>query len=390
MNYRDDHQDVAIAGDGVWLNLTTVMTDIAKTASTALVGLAILLSDTAVASNSVTDRAYYLADNTALIADTSVSTVYAVSEVQDNVKAKDTPLSSVQVGLTDTARVVDNVDTLPIYVSQAVANVTDEIIATRTSQSVLEDIAKVSDTGGQFAYEMADDIAVVSDNAFDTARFKQSLTDTVKVNDEATSSVSIGTGKQDFLTDTAKACDEVYTTLYARTTTTDYVIADDEFISLDKRVGQAWTANTDNWAMSRYAPYGYEQLVVINGKLYGIDGDGVHELNVINESVTGSIKTGQMDITGGNLSYPTGCYLEYEMAGKTKQAIMAVNTTQKGGSQTYKYKLPTEKADYLTNGRFIFGRGLRGRHFGFELTLTGTYAHINDMAVDVASGKRRV
>ena len=41
----------------------------------------------------------------------------------------------------------------------------------------------------------------------------------------------------------------------------------------------AWTANVDTWAMSRYQDYGFSELVVINGVLYGVAEDGVYRLD---------------------------------------------------------------------------------------------------------------
>ncbi|MBX6209533.1 hypothetical protein ISD46_33795, partial [Pseudomonas aeruginosa] len=57
---------------------------------------------------------------------------------------------------------------------------------------------------------------------------------------------------------------------------------------------------------------------------------------------------------------------------------------------TYSYPLESEPADELTNGRFKFGRGLRGRHFTFTLRLTGRHGYINDLSVESAPTNRRV
>ena len=40
--------------------------------------------------------------------------------------------------------------------------------------------------------------------------------------------------------------------------------------SKEKQYGYAWTANVDTWAMSRYQDYGFSELVVIDGVLYGV------------------------------------------------------------------------------------------------------------------------
>jgi hypothetical protein len=38
----------------------------------------------------------------------------------------------------------------------------------------------------------------------------------------------------------------------------------------------------------------------------------------------------------------------------------------------------------------VFGRGLRGRHFAFELRVSGLNAYINELSVTSTQTKRRV
>ena len=71
-------------------------------------------------------------------------------------------------------------------------------------------------------------------------------------------------------------------------------------------------------------------------------------------------------------------------------ASLAVTTTQSGAAQTYAYPLAVEPAAELTNGRFVLGKGLRGRHFAFELQMQARSGVINDLRVDAAPTKRRV
>jgi hypothetical protein len=79
--------------------------------------------------------------------------------------------------------------------------------------------------------------------------------------------------------------------------------------------------------------------------------------------------------------------LEYSLDG---QLSVDVGTTQTGYQQTFNYVLRKEPSDYLTNGRVIFGRGLRGRHFEFSVNIQGTTAYINDMVVNITKTKRRI
>lgn len=106
------------------------------------------------------------------------------------------------------------------------------------------------------------------------------------------------------------------------------------------------------------------------------------------EYINSKLVTGKVDIGGGILAHPVGAYMEYELS--DGESEMIVSTTQGGSVQSYGYKLIDGKADELTNGRFIFGRGLRGRHFKFELRLNGVSGHIHDLRIDASATKRRI
>ena len=123
--------------------------------------------------------------------------------------------------------------------------------------------------------------------------------------------------------------------------------------------------------------------------IYGVADDGVYALNGTGH-VAGRVETGKLDIGGDQLVHPVSAYLEYELDGPDKGAQLDVTTTQSGAPQTYTYTLPSESAAHLTNGRFVLGRGLRGRHFSFTLRLQGTRGHINDLSVTTTPTKRRV
>ena len=106
------------------------------------------------------------------------------------------------------------------------------------------------------------------------------------------------------------------------------------------------------------------------------------------EYINSKLVTGKVDIGGGILAHPVGAYMEYELS--DGESEMVVSTTQGGTVQSYSYKLIDGKADELTNGRFIFGRGLRGRHFKFELRLNGVSGHVHDLRIDASATKRRI
>ena len=189
------------------------------------------------------------------------------------------------------------------------------------------------------------------------------------------------------VTETLRLHDEVQGLLRAANQVSDSFILWDDVLQTGD-YGQAWTAGTQSWAMSRFAPFTFTSLAVIDDVLYGCNSQGVFALDGDAETMTAELRTGAMDMTGGVLGYPLGAHIEYELRGT---ATFDVTTTQAGTPATYSYPLnarPT--ADALTNARAVFGRGLRGRHFAYTLRLTGQQAYINDWSVLVAPSKRSI
>lgn len=166
----------------------------------------------------------------------------------------------------------------------------------------------------------------------------------------------------------------------------ELIFLDDEYGDNRNIIG-AWTATAEGWNMSRYYDYPYEQLIVIGDKLYGVTSNGIEELKHGAQSITAKIKTAKLDLGDGGLIHPESMILEYSLDG---QLSVDVGTTQIGYQQTFNYVLRKEPSDYLTNGRVIFGRGLRGRHFEFSVNIQGTTAYINDMVVNITKTKRRI
>jgi hypothetical protein len=188
------------------------------------------------------------------------------------------------------------------------------------------------------------------------------------------------------LNDKALLGDFVIGTLRGFTTVADIAVITDESI-LPKTDGfSAWTSNTETWAMSRYEGLPVNRLTVINGVVYGESDDGVYRMDISDTTVNANVTTGKVDF-GDSLVHPSAAYLEYETDGNIN---MQVVTTQSGQATGYRYLLPRETAKKLTNGRILFGRGLRGRHFTFVLNISAKEGYINNLAIEALPTKRRV
>lgn len=173
---------------------------------------------------------------------------------------------------------------------------------------------------------------------------------------------------------------------HATSSVTELLFLDDEYQDGQEIIG-AWTTTADGWNMSRYQDYPYEELIVIEGRLYGVTANGVEELKEGSRVISAQIKTAKLDIGAGALVHPESMILEYSLMGNLS---VDVGTTQTGQLQKFNYVLKKEPSDYLTNGRVVFGRGLRGRHFDFTVNIEGSTAYINDMVVNIAKTKRRI
>lgn len=259
----------------------------------------------------------------------------------------------------------------------------DEFVGRRRVRQFVEDGFCLSDWAQRRVTERLQDDAVFGDTQQGRARARTLVFDALALGEMV--QVEGLTGAR--VVEVVRFADEERGRLVARGRVTDTVALFDE-VQQSGDFGQAWTASTDGWAMSRYAPMTFTSLVAIDGVLYGSNAQGVFALDGDDEVMHAQVRTGALDMTGGSLAIPHAAYLEYELVGT---ASFDVTTTQSGRPATYSYPLKARPvADALTNARAEFGRGLLGRHFAYTLQLSGQRAYINDWTVLVAPSKRRV
>lgn len=380
------HLDSAKISDSLRYNLMTMQPDSAAINDELLVGTVTALSiDSAQASDSttshrivshlITDSAHAKDSITAIerdliidslsITDSATDKLQAVQLINDSAGVTDSAIGSIATIITDSAFAYGQPFTQRNIVSFATDRtpITDKLLFNR-ADIIIDDVVVSDTTTGKFgAAGTLINTAVISDTVLDSIIQNAIIMDSIAITDEV--------------------IDKLDTIVLI----VDGAVIEDSVLSSGGAQGQAWTANVDSWAMSRYNPYNYNRLVVINGVLYGEADDGIYRLDQEVDAVTAIVKTGKMDLGRGQLTHPASAYLEYELNGG---ASMTVHSTQKGIEQQYTYMLPSEVAGELTNGRFIFGRGLRGRHFAFELIMIGTHGHINDLSIEHMPTSRRV
>lgn len=235
-------------------------------------------------------------------------------------------------------------------------------------------------------------VRIVSDTVEDTIRFAdefKKLSDTVELvieslvfSDQVSGQRTVKTLAESNLS----FSESIEGAKRAMSSVTELVFLDDEYQDGQEIIG-AWTTTADGWNMSRYYDYPYEQLIVINGRLYGVTATGIEELKQGSGVVAAQIKTARLDLGDGGLVHPESMILEYSLKGNLSVDVVA---TQSGYLQKFNYVLQKEPSEYLTNGRVVFGRGLRGRHFEFAVNIEGSTAYINDMVVNITKTKRSI
>lgn len=324
-----------------------------------------VVADSASISDSLTAIERDSVTASAGVLDSVLDRLHAVQLIADSVQAQDEQVSSTIVVINDSAAAYD------------------QVFAKRNVVSMVSDSVKAADNLLFNRMEVLTDSAVADSLIAGKLNARGVIIDSGTIDDIVIDNII----QSVTITDSALIADSVIDKLDTAVLIIDGAVIEDITIDSGGLQGQAWTANVDSWAMSRYNPYNYNRLVVINDVLYGEADDGIYQLNQEVYPVVASVKTGKMDLGNGQMTHPAYAYLEYELDGN---ASMIVSSTQKGVEQQFTYVLPNELASELTNGRFVFGRGLRGRHFSFELIMVGTHGHINDLSIEHAPTSRRV
>lgn len=346
-----------------------------------------LVHDEISSASTSTDKQRSMSIEQLFIAENLNTKKYSLSKLNEALKIKE----SFKATARFKDSIADNLDVLDVSLKSKLRAFTSEHIVyqenyrlKKISRSVITETLKVQGSCVARYSDFITDNVLYAEQYTQRIKAKQRVIDTINVNELLKQQRK----SRQRINETLMAFDFNQGKNIAKQLINDLVFIEDDY-SKEKKYGYAWTANVDTWAMSRYQDYGFSELTVVDGVLYGVAEDGVYRLDA-NSFVDGKLITGQLDLGQGSLVHPLGAYLEYELSGNSRKLEVGVVTTQSGTKQTYYYLLPIEKADDLTNGRVLFGRGLRGRHFAFEIKISGEHGYINDLSIDMTATKRRV
>ena len=383
--YRDDIQETAVFADTAFLVFGVIAEDGARVGDGIRSGIGLAVAETATADDGSADNAAVMVRDVLLVGDGVQVDVGAVAVAHERLRSVDT-LNLIQVLLAhEQARLGDGVFDGGASSATEYGRLLDKGLSAISFGVLAADKAKLRGRGLWVSTNACDDSALVADSGMVAAQVRGVGNETGKLADVAMAMLGVQVQAQA----QAKATDAVVTWVHAGNMAHDMQVLVDGNVSDDASASVAWTASVDGWGMSRYMSLPFRGVAVVDGVLHGWSRNGVFALDGADEEMTAWVSTGKVDVGNGILAHPVASYLEYELA-DDGVAELVVSSTQSGKRQEFVYSLAAERSNELTNGRFMLGRGLRGRHFGFELRLMGKQAHINDWALDVVPTKRRV
>lgn len=160
------------------------------------------------------------------------------------------------------------------------------------------------------------------------------------------------------------AADIAAMTVFASIAVRDAAYMDDSVLM---PFGYAWTANTENMAMSRYENWPFNSMAEVDGRLVALSPAGAYLLergvDDDGESIPASMRGGMTDLGDGSLKRVSYAYMGYE-GGKVS---LTVGTTESGAEVSYTYSAMPRTATDPSAGRIKLGKGMRSRYWRFTI-----------------------
>ena len=380
--YRDDVLDRLRITDSLIAGLYGLVVERVRIRDSLPVGLVHLVDERLQLSDSVIDRVGSVLVDRLYIRDSIDAQLIAVGVVGEQLTINDQVLERLATVAEERLQVSDSVvDRVSGLLTESL-HIASEPLGQRIVRDLAIDRLAIRDKILGVRQDLVSDELRISDLVLSKAVGRALLVERVHIGDLVLDQVL---QRIEVLTSRARISDQVIGSLLASNVVIEPIHILDEVLQWGD-FGQAWTAELSSWAMSRYAPFTMTGLAVIDGVLYATGPGGVYALDGADEQIVAALQTGKLDTGGDRLVRPIESHIEYELDGV---ASMDVAQTQSGSAaETYTYNLPAWHSAELTNERFRFGRGLRGRHFAYTLRLTGKSAYLNDWKVLAEPSKR--
>lgn len=383
-NYRDDVMETVFISDLTLVNIAGIAEDYLSVSDSQHAIIAVHLTDHARVQDELPDGFTGLsAYDSVRILDEAAGYRHAGANCFEQLKTVDRLTLRAVIESEDQLTASDAVQVKQRILLSEIARIEDSTHGQRLVQSSVYEQAKISDALTFCFFDESVGSITVSDRL--VSRLQAFSQNTEELQIQASLLEQMLAVEKIF--EQLSISDDAEGVLHAVSRCMDMTSAQDS-VNFDSALSMAWIANTDTWAMSRYAPYGFRGASVINGKLYLWNEQGVYQSGIEGELISAKLNTGKLDF-GDALTHPIGAYLEYRLDGGSKQLEMSVTTTQSGSAKKYTYLLPHKNAQQLTNGRIVFGRGLRGRHFSFDVSIQAASAQIYAWSIEHQQTARR-
>ena len=382
-NYRDDETSGIVASESYTAGWGLILQDVAITATAFMLATGGVFSDNAIAGDSFQLFQSSGVEDVIHISEAWRLTGARSQQVTDTAVGSDTLQVSALALVEDGATAQDAIEDRRNASVVEHVTVSDLLTDTKHSSRQMTDNLKVTDVFSTVTRKQVEDSAIASDSVVSRSVVKARIEETATASDSIDNSSQHG----ERLFDVAISGDAFKHHLSAKYQWADTAYAEDALQG--EGTSSAWTANLSGYAVSRYSPYAFSSIAVVDGVLYGTRFSGVYRLDGVGstEIVTAMLKTPSLDLSGDTLCYPNSVYLSYKTDGAVS---LNVATSQSGQWGDYDYELPTEMADEMTTGRITLGRGLRGRYYRITLTTEATHFSAVELLATLDKSTRRI
>jgi hypothetical protein len=378
----------ASAVDSVVVQENAIANDVPTTIiSRVIVGFAMLLSSSAMASDLVTVDTYVPIVESA----TATDTVYPSSSggvviARDSARAEDQSYPSTLNVITESATATGSVVLSQIEIARESAAAASQVSPSALPVIVLIGSARATDKVYIGTLNVLTDSATASDTVYSASlsigicASSATATDSVEIHAPATVIVR----------EAASASDGVIIAASTTVIVMDSATAVDAVV-FDDAPGFGWVASTDTFAMSRYDNFPFNSLAVVDGQLLGLTATGAFQLIGKDDSgaqIDAEIDMGMTDLTDGKIKRDSYVYFGYQCTGTLE---FLVGNTQDGIEKTYIYDLPKRVATDPVPGRARLGRGMKTRYHRFGIrNKNGAGFGIFDIRVPFDDTSRKV
>lgn len=383
-DYRDDEISSATVAESYVATIGNKLYDTAVAAFVVASFVGFHVNDTAAATDQVQDALFHAVTEQATPADSVVMLGGVLQTVIDTpARARD---AITLIGVDRFEEVITASDEISDVRGDRLSDVaflSEEYVDVLSVTTEITETARAADSVLLVRSERLEDAVVASDFAASVSTIRMDVSDTATASDDVldTRALSID------VFEAATASDAIVQTLSARSLVTERGFAED--MTQDGRNDQAWTANVKAFATSRYAPYTFDGVAVINGQLYGTSPQGVFKLDdpLSAETISGSAATPTLALSDDPLVIPNEVYMDYSA---DADISIDVTTLHSGVPATYSYSFPDKPALTNTTNRAVLGRGLRGKYYAFTLRVSGTKARIEKLFAAIRHTQRRI